>query len=218
MGETVLFRFPEDRNDDDSDDACDESHEMKSYEGRLVRIHRKAIERHHLDGYVIASTPRLLLLQPVRERLDLDGYDVVRAVDISRVSPSPKAAFYEEALALKRIKPRKPRGIVLDDMKTLLASLQDRYPLVVIHRERRVPDECEVGRIRALTNTTYRLDWMTPTAEWEDDERVFKLADVTRVQFDGTYENTLADVAAARAQSCDDARVPGLQPLGGKRR
>jgi hypothetical protein len=39
------------------------------------------------------------------------------------------------------------------------------------------------------------MRWITPGAEWEADDRVFRLSDITRVQFGGAYERTLADVA-----------------------
>lgn len=171
---------------------------MSMHEGRLARIERKSIARAHIDAYIVAATEELVLLQPVRDRIDLDGYDVIRAADISRVSASPKSHFYEEALALKRMRPKKPKAVVLDDIKALLASLRVAYPLVVIHRERVAPDSCEIGRVRALSASTYRLSWISPTAVFEEDGRRFKLSDITMVQFDGAYENTLAAVAAER--------------------
>lgn len=82
-------------------------------------------------------------------------------------------------------------------MRELLRSIERRYPLVVIHRERVVPDECEIGRLKLASEGTYALRMITPEATWMDDEEIYRYADITRIAFDGEYENTLARVSGS---------------------
>jgi hypothetical protein len=80
-------------------------------------------------------------------------------------------------------------------MRHLLSSVSENFRLVVIEREERAPDECEIGRFKLLTDTKYALKWISPNAKWEDDPQTYEINDITRVTFDGEYENTLALVA-----------------------
>jgi hypothetical protein len=162
----------------------------------IVRIRRAGLQDERLDAYVLATSKRLALLQPVRDRIDLDGYDVIRLEDVTGVEDCPRAEFFKRALALKRQRPRLPRArIDLANMSRLLRSVDDAGSLLVISREFKMPGECEIGRLLRLKRETYQMRWITPGAEWEADDRVFRLSDITRVQFGGAYERTLADVA-----------------------
>ena len=69
----------------------------------IVRIRRTDLVDSKIDGYVLAATEELALLQPIRDRLDLDGYDVLRVADITKLTrlTAKKAAFYETCLGLK---------------------------------------------------------------------------------------------------------------------
>lgn len=175
---------------------------LASYVGAsaLIRLHREDLGVPLSDGYVLGMSTELVLLQPIRDRIDLDGYDVLRIADITKLSatPRPKATFYKEALAIKRQVPKLPKKILLNNMRSLLQSVNDNYPLIVIHRELMAPDSCEIGQISKIGSMRYRLHWINPMAVFEPDRRSYNLVDVTRVQFDGAYENTLATVAKRR--------------------
>ena len=46
-----------------------------------------------------------------------------------------------------------------------------------------------------MSGETYALRWLTPTAEWADDERIYRYEDVTRITFGSEYDTTLATLA-----------------------
>ena len=147
-------------------------------------------------GCVLAASENLLLLQRLTDRIDFDGYEVLRIADISDFDLEfDHKDFYKTALKLKSLAPSEPPEILLSDMRHLLSSIDENFPLLVIEREERAPDECEIGRIKLLTDTKYALRWLSPDAEWEDNQRTYAVQDITRVTFDGEYENTLALVA-----------------------
>jgi hypothetical protein len=132
------------------------------------------------------------------DRLDLDGYAAFPLKDVSDLKREfSNKAFYTKALELKGCHPKMPEGIDLSGIPALLRWIERRYPLVVIHRENVGPDQCEIGRLKMASETTYALRWITPTATWADDERTYRYADITQIGFDGEYENTLALVAAS---------------------
>lgn len=150
----------------------------------------------YVEGYLLDSSDSFLLLEKVSDRIDLDGYDIIRVVDVEDIETSfDEKSFYESALAVKGERPRKPSGIDLTDIRAVLTSCGAAYPLLVIERELRAPDECEIGQIKLLTDDSYALRWLSPSATWEDDFEIYKLDDITRVSFGGEYERTLAHAA-----------------------
>ena len=167
----------------------------------FVRIHRSDVVDFTIDGYVLAATDELVLLQPVRDRLDLDGYDVIRVADITKVArvAAAKAALYVDALALKGQAPRVPAEISIESMSALLRTASSAYPLIVTHREK-AGSGCEIGRNVQITDGRYALDEISVSGSFDRESRSFDIADITLVQFDGGYENTLATVAARRRE------------------
>jgi len=162
----------------------------------LVDIVRSGLDSRASQGFVVGISAELLLLHSFSGRLDLDGYTAFRIQDISEFSRDfPRKGFYLKALELKAIRPAPPVGIDISSVQGLLRSIERTYPLVVIHREHVVPGECEIGRIKLTSESTYALRWITPTATWEDDDKTYRYSDITRVDFDSEYENTLALVA-----------------------
>ena len=130
------------------------------------------------------------------DRIDLDGYEALRLVDISEVlTEFHQSDFLLAAARVKKLEPREPRGLDVADIQRLLASIQANYPLIALEREVVAPDECDIGRITVFSRGAFRMRLMTPRAEWADDDTWRSLDDVTRVTFDGEYERTLALVA-----------------------
>jgi len=169
--------------------------------GQLVRVRRDSIDPPDVydAGYVLEISDALVLMQLVSDRLDLDGFDIVRTADITAWDLDfPRRTVYQRALTAKGCTPGNPGRLELSSMRALLQSVQERYPLVVVHRERVAPDECEVGRVRLSTDATYALKWVSPDGQWEDDERHYQYGDITRVQFGNEYEQTLALIAGLR--------------------
>lgn len=168
----------------------------------LVRVGRRRLDPEGASsvGHLVGVGRRFILLHRLDDGLDLDGYEALRIKHITSLETEfARKPFYERVLALKQQGARAPEGIDLDSAAGLLRSVDERFPLLVIHREARYPGECEVGRLRASLGKKYLLHWMTPEATWEVDDRRFRHADVTRVEFGSRYEGTLALVSGASA-------------------
>ena len=175
-----------------------EEAEAASHPPALVEIRRDELDPRPVRGFAVGASPALILLHLLSDRLDLDGYAAFPIRDVTNLeSMFFNREFYLKALELKGCHPVVPVGVDLSNLPTLLRSIEQRYPLVVIHRERVVPEECEIGRIKVTSESSYALRWITPAAVWADNDKTYRYADITRVGFDGGYEKTLALVAAS---------------------
>ena len=167
--------------------------------GSLVRVFRRLQKNDHFDAYVHEIGRQWVLLEPVRDRIDLDGYDILRVRDVAKVEDSPKKLFYEAVLRKRRQKPTRTT-VNLDTTDSLLLSSSRTWPLIVIHREARDPDVCEVGSVIEAGSRQYVLRPIDTSGVFEPPE-TYRTSDVTRVQFGGGYESALALVARPSATS-----------------
>jgi len=168
----------------------------------LIQLRRSRIfaDMSWWNGYVHATSSELVLVQPLSDRIDLDGYSILRIADISDFAVDyPRQDFHRRALAAKRIAAAPPAPIDLSSIESALRSIEATYPLFVVHREVEDPEVCEVGRLKFATSESYALRAMSPEAVWVDDPRHYAFSSITRVDFDSEYENTLALVAGVAA-------------------
>lgn len=166
--------------------------------GVLVRVARHRLEAVHLftTGYVLACSKRLVLLQTLTDRIDLDGFEVLRMSDITGATDQfARQEFYQRALELKRIRPMANTPVEVSDLPQTVEFISAAYPLLSVSRERTHPDELTVGRVSMVKRTGFFLQWITPSAVLEDEQRFERFAGITRLQFGAEYENTLALVA-----------------------
>ncbi|AKU93891.1 hypothetical protein AKJ09_00555 [Labilithrix luteola] len=161
-------------------------------DGRILRIHRRTIDVHHLDVFVVGVGSEWVLVQPVRDRIDLDGYEALRLKDITKVEDSPRATFLGAVLKLRKQKPKAVKKVALDTVDGLLLSASRGWQLVAVHREKVDPDVCEVGRVREANAKTYVLHPVDLEGVFERELETFPSRDVTRVDFGNGYEEALA--------------------------
>lgn len=164
----------------------------------LVEIERRgfAPQDRRTHGYPLAIGENLVLLSVLSDRIDLDGYEVLILGDITSCHAEfPRKAFYLKALELKGESPTTPADLNLASIWALLDSAQRQFPLLVIHRERLAPGECDIGRLKLTSDDAFAIHYIDPDARWTDDRGHYNYTDVTRVGFGGEYEATLALVA-----------------------
>ena len=116
-----------------------------------------------------------------------------------RSSPGPAVpAKFEEVAAAALAAVGSQPDIALDDLAGLLASAQERTPLVAVYHERHDPDVCYIGAIVELGEDAVLLRHVSSEAQWEDEEE-YELETMTRVGFGGRYEEALALATGAPA-------------------
>jgi len=156
---------------------------------RLVR----PVEAGHVDGMVVALAKDWVLVLVLSEGIRYGGFQAFRVRDISEVElPAPYAAFYRRALRARGLRrPRTPR-LDLSGTAELILSAGRCFPLVTIHKEKADPEVCHIGRPVLCSSASVALMEITPHGVWDEAPTVHRLAEITRVDVGGAYEEALA--------------------------
>src|ERR1700728_4224069 len=157
----------------------------------LVKFTRP-FEGDSFNGYVLDIGPRFFLMAIVGERVRFDGFSCIRLSDVRELqAPHGYAAFAEAALRKRgeRI-PKKPR-ISVASPEELLRSAGRAFALVTLHREHVNPDVRQIGRVVGVAKGRVKLLQIGPDAAWDEEPKVYRLSEITRVDFGGDYENAL---------------------------
>lgn len=157
--------------------------------GRLVRVNRKRIDEHELNGYVVGLSDDLLLMHEVDgSTLLLNGYETVRLKDVQ--SFREDASFVASYLPRRNIRPVVPKEIDLTGWPSLIASVARQNSLFMIETEEAEPGVGFIGRIEKLTTRILRLKKVDPKGIWITSED-FKMKDITKVSFADGYIQAL---------------------------
>jgi len=183
--------------------------------GTPVRIERDDLDEDGYSvGFVVDVSRKLVLLNQVSNRVHLDGFEVLRLADVTRVVTEwPSRRFVERALELKGQTPKTPAGpIDLAGMREAVVSANAAYRLIVIDREEDWGGETAVGRIREEARGGFQLHWITPGARWRWDGTPYQWKEITRLEFGNEYEETLAMVADADGSRPAEHPGDGIGP------
>ena len=163
----------------------------------VVRIDRKPLDKHPLEGFVVGVSGKLLLLHLVDgNTLLVSGYAVVRLSDI-RAYRIDKT-FVTRALRLMERVPVIPEGVDLTDWESVLASLKNRCPLLMLEMEKKEPGCGFVGQIARQTPHYVKLEKVDTKGRWTKMER-FRYKDITQIGFDNGYVNALVQLVEHEA-------------------
>jgi hypothetical protein len=168
----------------------------------FVRITRRASDPrdNRIDGYIVGCSDNLVVVHRRSDRMDLDGYLIVRLRDVRTIQREfPRHAFFERAFQLKTVAPVDPGLRDISDIPTALRSVAERFPLVVLSCDRKYPNEVQIGQPTEYLKTRFRIRCIDPGADWYADEDVFTYSDIVSMEFGGEYEATLALVAGLTA-------------------
>jgi hypothetical protein len=163
----------------------------KALKERLNIRFRRRFEKSDIRGYVLDIGPKFFLLALVSDRIHFDGFELFRINDVHNLRPDPYADFAEAALNKRRERiPRKPK-INVQDIEKILLSAGRAFPLVTIHREKVDPRVCWIGRIFGVQKKVVSILEINPHASWDAEPTLYRLSEITRVNFGGDYENAL---------------------------
>lgn len=173
---------------------------MRQFAFPLVRLERR-FDAFPWYGFVVSESEHLIVLHFVSERYDLDGYRCIRRADVTLLEEDfPRSDLIHRAVRLKNLQAQAPAVEATAQMREMMQAVQRKHGLLTIHREAVHEGECEIGEIRISAEATYVLRWLDANACWDPDDRPFRYADVTRLDFGGEYERTLLMVADDRAR------------------
>jgi hypothetical protein len=146
-------------------------------------------------GYVVDANDHFVLMHLVTDDIRLEGYVALRLDDITEVkSEFDNHRFIEKALQLRKMAPQRPVLVDLNSMETILASVDEHFSLMVVHREAVDQSECHIGSLESIADKTFVMKEIDRDAQWCGVKRL-RVDEVTRVEFNGGYETALAQVA-----------------------
>ena len=161
----------------------------------LVEFDRKPIDAFPLRGFALAWNHELTLIQVLNDDFfRLNGYAVLRNLDVRRWRTFPKDDFRARAVHLQRVHPLSPGGVRIGSMREALSSAGAAFPLITIHRERIKKRVCFVGKFLGASRRTLTIREISPQAEWEQQED-YTIRDITLLEFGGEYEKLLSKMA-----------------------
>jgi hypothetical protein len=165
-------------------------------EGLLVRVRRTLPDADVVDGFVVGVGAEWLALAWLSDRIELDGWSLLRVADVRSVKIEPDEECFEiRALRARGQWPPTDPGVPLDDTAAAVLAIGASWPLVAVHRELDRPDEAWVGAVRGVKGSTLTLLEVGVQADWGRKTRSYDLDDLTRLDFGGGYEQALALVA-----------------------
>jgi hypothetical protein len=167
--------------------------------GRLVRVSCASDRASEHEGFVVGIGNGWMLLHWLDPAIVLNGYTALPLDDVEEVSLlTPAESVAVTALERRGVRPVPQPEIDLDDVPSLLASAERRFPLVTVHRDRADPGVCVIGRVAHLGEESFILRQVSPAGRWNDSGG-YRYDDVTRIDFGGGYEDALAFVAGEPA-------------------
>ncbi len=152
-------------------------------------------------GYVCDVGPDLFTVA-LLESMRFNGFQVFRIRDVRNLLvPHRHAPFVEEWLRLSRQRVPSRRGVRATGVGALLKAASRAFRLVTVHREKADPDVCHIGQVIAVDKKSVTLREIDPDAHWDAQPCCYRLAEITRLDFGGGYEEALASVAEAGEQA-----------------
>ena len=158
--------------------------------GRLTRIERK-VDREWTEGYVVGVGTKLLLLLIVDEAHRYNGFHIYRLSDITCIDTAPYATFVERALRKRKLRRPRTPTIGLNTIQQAIRDSAKRFPLLCIHCESKTPDICHIGKPLSVSTKELRLHTISPAAEWNVRPTDLRIAQISRIDVGGGYEESL---------------------------
>lgn len=177
----------------------------------LVWLDRSIPRSAGIEGFVLDIGPEWLLVANLDESVFLNGFELLRVSDVTRVKPLANAPFKIEALKKQKSWPpaKPPVGLRLDSVAHLLEDAARAAPLLVIFTERDYPAEGYIGSVDALNTRSAHLREIDPNANWNPVTKRYRLTKITRIAFGGRYQNLLYGVAKQRLVGSGTGAVTG---------
>ena len=174
----------------------------------VVKIRRRGFESEGELGYVIAVGPELLLLLVISPEIRFNGFAVIRIDDITELgAPHAHAEFVEEALRLRNDSVEDAPPVSVEDMTQALRTVSKFSLTVAIYRETIESSVCHIGKVLRVDGEHVHLLEIDPDAQWDAEPTLYRIDEITRLDFGGGYEEALALVGGTGPE------ISHLQPV-----
>lgn len=167
----------------------DDLHRFRN-ERSLVALRRADVDENKIQGFVLAVSPSLVLIQYVYD-FNLDGLMVLRTEDISAVERSKTEEFQQSLLEAEGLFARVPFGYAVDltDWRSAISGLSSGYPLLILECELLKDPDFAIGRVLNVGVDTVTLRYFTGAATWIEEPVKLRYEDITSCQANTNYTN-----------------------------
>ena len=167
--------------------------------GQMVRLWRSELEHGSFCGYVGGVGREFFLMWVLGDSVNYDGLYVMRHRDVGELEvPDKHHIFLEKALALKQMKPEWPEAFPLDDIREVVQAAALCTPVIGVHVDSEDEAEvCYIGRLIDVDDEGFRMQEISPDAEWLTDASFFGWDEVSTVSIGDGYAQSLLQVAGA---------------------
>lgn len=165
----------------------------------LFEVKRRPQGVGSIAGFIVAMSESLMLFHQLDwDTFSLNGYSVIPIGDAGDYRTFDRSKYWQHRAAqLRELKPIKPDAVSVIDWRELFESVAVRFPLVVVHTERKRPSVCYVGEILEVVDSALEIRDLDSNCEWQKARR-FKYSDITMVEFGDGYSSALAATAPKR--------------------
>jgi len=156
----------------------------------LISITRKGIDDQSIQGFVIAASDELVLLQYVYD-FRLDGLMVLAVSDITEVRRTATDRFQQTLLAAEGLLEQVPFGlsINLKNWRSAISDLASRYSLLILECERLEEPDFAIGRVLKVARDDVRLEYFSGAANWDETPVRLRYKEITSCQAGTNYIN-----------------------------
>ena len=165
----------------------------------LFQVKRRPRGAGSVAGFVVAMSESLVMFHQLDwDAFCLNGYCVVCADDVSSYRAFGKKDYWQHrASMLRQLKSIIPKAVSVIGWREVFESVAIRFPLMVVHTERKRPDVCYVGEVFEVSDSTIEIHDLDCNCEWQKPRR-FNFSDITMVEFGDGYSMALAATAPKR--------------------
>jgi hypothetical protein len=169
-------------------------------EQKLVSIRRHKIDPNSIQGFILALSDELVLLQYVYD-FNLDGLMVLRLSDISEIKCSATDEFQKQLLIDEQLfnKINFSSKFTVENWKTTLTQLSSHYDYCILEDEEPEEPIFLIGKIQKIGKTDVSLTYFSGTGNRDEKPSKLPFKKISSYQVNTNYLNVYQRYFATHA-------------------
>ena len=154
----------------------------------LISILRDEIDPNSIQGFILASSDQLVVLQYVYD-FNLDGLMILSRSEITDVRSTATDKFQRKMLTTEGVMKQIPFETTFDlqSWRSIIKQIAKVYPLIILECERGDAPDFIIGRVEKTTSAAVYVRHFTGTGRWLDEPVRVKYSDITSCQVGNNY-------------------------------